>query len=89
MNTQVKYIKPFSNGQITIPKEFRKAYGINNDSWLKMTAEKGKLILEPAKKEFNRKEWMENLLKMGSWDLRGEIEEMRKENEERLKKYEL
>lgn len=92
MNTQVKYIKPFSNGQITIPKEFRKAYGIKNDSWLKLIPEEGRIILEPVKEEkkMDKEEWRKWLLNFkGTWDLSDEIKKNREDMEKQMKSREL
>lgn len=51
MNTQVqtqKYVKSFSTGQITVPKEFRDALGLGTDFWLKMYLEDNTLVAEPV-----------------------------------------
>ncbi len=83
MNTQVKYIKPFSNGQITIPKEFRDAYDIHNDSWLKLIPDEGKFIIEPVREEkkMSKEEYRNKLLSIkGVWDLGDEINRSREES---------
>ncbi|HVF69634.1 MAG TPA: AbrB/MazE/SpoVT family DNA-binding domain-containing protein [Xanthomonadales bacterium] len=48
---QTRYIKSFSKGQITIPKEFRDAFGIGDEFWMKLSAQDGKIVVEPVKEE--------------------------------------
>ena len=91
MNTQpqTRYIKTFNKGQMTIPKDFREDFGIGDESWLKLYAQGGKIIMEPIKedKKFNREEWRKQILSIkGVWDLRAEVKKSRAETEKRLRK---
>lgn len=88
MKTQVKYIKSFSKGQITIPKEFRAALGVEDEFWLKLYIQDEKIILEPMEKKEDREAYRNKLLKMKahpevSWD---ELERNRKQIDERIRK---
>lgn len=49
----VRFVKSFSKGQITIPKEMRDALGIVHEFWLKLSVQNGKIIAEPVEKEKN------------------------------------
>ena len=84
----VKYIKSFSRGQITIPKEVRDTLGIGEDFWLKLFVDKGKIIAEPVdERKMNHDEFLHTLLNMKeTWDMREEIKQNRKQIEDRLKK---
>lgn len=62
----VRFVKSFSKGQITIPKEIRDALGIMNEFWLKLSLENGKIIAEPIEKEQNKTAWRKSLLQMKS-----------------------
>lgn len=91
MNTPVRYIKSFSKGQITIPKEIRDEFGMENDFWLKLYTQEGKIIAEPiGEKKMNKKEWTKMLLtlKTNWFDeiAETEIKKNRQEIEDRLKK---
>jgi AbrB family looped-hinge helix DNA binding protein len=46
-----QFVKPYSKGQITIPLEFRKYLDIDEDTWLHLTIEDGKIVIEPVEKE--------------------------------------
>lgn len=88
MNT-VRYIKSFSKGQITIPKEFRDKFGIGDEFWLKLSVQDRKMLLEPVdeKKEMGKKVWINQILNSKvTVDLEGEIKEIRQEMEERLER---
>jgi AbrB family looped-hinge helix DNA binding protein len=92
-----RYIKSFSKGQVTIPKDIRNALGIGEDFWLKLFVEKGKIIAEPTEQkedeeEFEKKrvEYRKKLLSIKTtFDLGPELKRNREQIEERLKKYEL
>lgn len=92
MNTQVRYVKSFSKGQITIPKEFRDAFGIGDDFWLKLSLKEDKLIAEPVKEEkkMSKAAWRTWLLSINeTWDLRREIKKNREDMEKQMKAREL
>jgi len=85
----LKYIKSFSKGQITIPKEFREALNLEGDFWLKLSLTGKKITAEPAEKAKRPKaktNYREKLLKIkGGWFSEKEWLKTRKEVEERLK----
>lgn len=86
MNTGVRFVKSFSKGQITIPKEIRDMFGIGDEFWLKLSVDAGKIIAEPVKKGFNKKEWIKKLLKMPPLDIDiEELAENRKQIEKKIK----
>lgn len=63
-----KYIKSFSKGQITIPKEMRDGFGLGDVFWLKLYVENEKIIAEPLEKEVDSGEYKKKLLKIdGGW----------------------
>ena len=63
-----RYIKSFSKGQITIPKEFREFFGIGEEFWLKLSIHNGKIVAEPMEKETNKKNYKVKLLGIkGVW----------------------
>lgn len=90
MNT-IRFVKSFSKGQITIPKEIRDTLGIANEFWLKVYVDDRKIIAEPVddKRRINRKDYLKVVMGIkGSWDLAKEIKNNRKQLEERFKEHE-
>jgi len=89
MNT-VRYIKSFSKGQITIPKELREIFGIGDEFWLKLYISNGRLIAEPVEEQKNDEEkesYRKKLLGIkGDWFDEKEFDTNRKQVEARLKK---
>lgn len=93
----IKYIKSFSKGQITIPKDIRDALGIGDDFWLKVLVDDGKIIAEPTEqnddeKEIDKKreEYKKKLLTLKTdWFDENDYKTMRKEVKDRLNKYNL
>ncbi len=59
-----RYIKSFSKGQITIPKEVRDLLGIQDEFWLKVWTEEGKIIAEPIEEATDKASWRKKLLQM-------------------------
>lgn len=59
-----RYIKSFSKGQITIPKEVRDLLGIQDEFWLKVWTEEGRIIAEPIEETTNKTTWRKKLLQM-------------------------
>src|SRR5262245_22425892 len=51
---QRKLVRPLRGGQITIPVEFRRQLGINEESVLYMTLEEGELRVKPVQLETER-----------------------------------
>ena len=87
MTPQVKYVKSFSKGQITIPKEFREVFGMTEEFWLRLYIEEGKIIAEPVEREKNKKEYREKLLKIkGKWFSADEIIKNRQRVEKQIAK---
>jgi len=85
MNT-VKYVKSFSKGQITIPKDFRDLFGLVNDFWLKLSLVDGKIIVEPIK-EKDKTSYTKSLLAIkGNWINADELKENRHQVEQQLLK---
>lgn len=82
----VKYIKSFSKGQITIPKDLRKALGMVDEFWLKLYLQDGKIIAEPME-DNNKENYKKTLLSIKSTiDLEPEISANRAQMEKRFKK---
>lgn len=66
--SMIKYIKSFSQGQITIPKEFREELGLANEFWLKLQLVNQAIVAEPMERKVNRKEYLKKLQKIkGDW----------------------
>lgn len=64
----IKYIKSFSQGQITIPKEFREELGLDNEFWLKLQLINQVIVAKPIEKSINKKQYANSLLKIkGDW----------------------
>lgn len=83
----VRYVKSFSQGQITIPKEFRKAIGLKESFWLKLSINKGKIIAEPTEREMESSVYLAKILSIkGDWLVAEEIQQNRLEVEKRIKK---
>jgi len=86
----IKYIKSFSQGQITIPKEFREELGLENEFWLKLQLVNQVIVAKPMEneKKINQKEYAESLLEVdGSWFDVEDYKKMRKETRKRKKQY--
>lgn len=87
---QSKFIKPFSKGQITLPKDYREYLGINDTSWLKLFLFDNKIIVQPVKEEkpkISLKDYLKMLPKIkGTFgvELEKENKQIRKELEDRL-----
>jgi bifunctional DNA-binding transcriptional regulator/antitoxin component of YhaV-PrlF toxin-antitoxin module len=89
MNTTVRFIKTFSKGQITIPKEFRRTLGMSDEAWLKLYIDNGKIVAEPVEKKMMvKEEWRKTLLTLPSIEISmKEIQKGRNKVEKRLKNY--
>lgn len=59
-----RYIKSFSKGQITIPKEVRDLLGIQDEFWLRLWTEEGKIVAEPIEEKADKTEWRKKLLQI-------------------------
>ena len=87
MNT-VRFVKSFSKGQITIPKELRDILGITYDFWLKLYVQNGKIIAEPVAKTSNNEQYRKNLLDIkGEWFSQEEYQKNKKQLQERSAKF--
>lgn len=86
MNTVV-FVKSFSKGQITIPKQLREALGMTHDFWLKLFVQNGKIIAEPVAKTETNQAYRKGLLNIkGEWFSEKEYRESRKQLGERSRK---
>jgi AbrB family looped-hinge helix DNA binding protein len=52
---QTKLVRPLRGGQMTIPAEFRKSLGINEETMLRVTLADGELRITPVKVEEPRR----------------------------------
>ena len=85
--TTVRFIKSFSKGQITIPKDLRKAIGLGEDFWLKVSVDQGKIVAEPIQKDQENKEYPQKLLTIkGNWFSKAEWQSTRNQVETKLEK---
>ena len=85
--TKQKYIKSFSKGQITIPKEMRDGLGLGDVFWLKLYVENEKIVAEPVEKGSNSAEYQKKLLNIdGSWFDLEDYKKMRGDIERRFSK---
>ncbi len=79
----VRFIKSFSKGQITIPKDIRDFFGIDHEFWLKIYIDHGKIIAEPVEKKNSKsekEEYKKKLLSIqGDWFDEEEYKKVRKE----------
>lgn len=95
---QPKFIKPFSRGQITLPKNYREYLGIDENSWLRITLREDEILIKPVEKEGQRrtikpkislKKYLKILPQIqGAFgdELVGENKQIRKEVEKRLRR---
>ncbi len=91
MTTAVKFVKSFSSGQITIPKDFRELLGVKNDFWLRMKIVDKTIVAEPVEeqneKKLSREAYIQRLLSLKTgWFNAQEITGMRKKTARRLKR---
>lgn len=83
----VRFVKSFSKGQITIPKEFRDAFGIKDEFWLKLSITGNKIVAEPVEKEIDKSDYLNKLLSIkGGWISEKEIKKNRAEVEKQMQK---
>ncbi len=84
----VKYIKSFSQGQITIPKAFRDELGLGTEFWMKLRLINQKIVVEPVEKKISKEEYLKKLLTIkGDWFDMEDYKKMRKQTRERSKRY--
>lgn len=83
-----KYIKSFSKGQITVPKEFRDFLGLGDVFWLKISIDQDKIVAEPVDTH-KQGNYSNKLLDIkGDWFSEEELTQNRQEIEKRLKENE-
>lgn len=90
--SMTKFVKSFSKGQITVPKEMREELGIGDDFWLKLWIEGGKLVAEPAESQpkLSPKKYAETLKTIkGGWFSLNDHKKFQEEFEDHFKKSEL
>jgi len=95
---QPRFIRPFSRGQITIPKDYREYLDIDENSWLRIVLKEDQILIKPIEEERQQRKLkpkisFEKYLKMlpqiqGVFgdELAKENKQIRKEVEKRLKK---
>ncbi|OGY17465.1 MAG: hypothetical protein A2784_03590 [Candidatus Chisholmbacteria bacterium RIFCSPHIGHO2_01_FULL_48_12] len=63
-----RFVKSFSQGQITIPKDFRDQLQLGNDFWLKLSLDTNRIIAEAAIKSPTPHNYTQKLLQVkGKW----------------------
>ena len=83
-----KYIKSFSKGQITVPKEIRDELELGDIFWLKIYLDQNRIVGEVVDKGVNKNNYSKRLLKRdGGWFDTGDWKEVRKGVKKRLQKY--
>lgn len=83
----IQFVKSFSKGQITIPKELRNLLGIQNEFWLKLWIERGKIIAEPIEKKMDKSVWRKELLQITQMKISmDEMKRNKKQVEQQIKK---
>ncbi|EKD95529.1 MAG: hypothetical protein ACD_24C00459G0009 [uncultured bacterium] len=87
-----KYIKSFSKGQITVPKEFREVLGLSDEFWLKLYIKDEKIIAEPVERNSGKQtSYLDTLKEVDtSWfdeKTEKELKDSRKALKMREKKY--
>lgn len=83
----VRFVKSFSKGQITIPKELRKMLGIASEFWLKLYIQNGKIIAEPIEAQKDKTVYAKKLLNIkGKWLNPEEITKNRRQVEKQMSK---
>ncbi len=75
-----RFVKSFSSGQVTIPKDFRERLSLGNDFWLKLLLEDGRIVAEPVVKTASGATYSKKLLGIkGTWFDFNDWQKMRKE----------
>jgi len=46
-----QFVKPYSKGQITIPLEFRRFLDIDEETWLHLSVQGKKIVIEPIRRK--------------------------------------
>lgn len=76
----IKYIKSFSQGQITIPKEFREQLGLENEFWLKLQLINQVIVAKPIERKITAKNYADSLLEIkGDWFDMTDYQKMRQD----------
>lgn len=85
MNNTTKYIKSFSNGQVTIPKDIRDNLGMGDNFWLKISVVEGRIIAEPLDNNQNKKSYKQSLLDVkATLDLEVQVKSNRMQVEKQI-----
>lgn len=80
MISNFKYIKTFSQGQVTIPKEFRNTLGLDDSFWAKIWLDQNKIILEPVSNKPKNDDYLKKILSIkGNWFDERDWQKMRKQ----------
>ncbi|MBU1071113.1 AbrB/MazE/SpoVT family DNA-binding domain-containing protein [Patescibacteria group bacterium] len=84
----MKYIKSFSQGQITIPKSFRDELNLGTEFWLKLKLINQSIVMEPMEEKGDREKYLNKLLKIkGDWFDMRDYKRMRRETKKREEAY--
>lgn len=84
--TLTHYLKSFSHGQITIPKEFREKLNLPQPFWLKVTLKGQKLVALPLKHDATPKDYAKRLLTIkADWFNPSDWKKLRSEINRRLR----
>lgn len=80
---EIRYVKSFSRGQITIPKEIREELGVPEEFWMKMSVDNGKIVVEPVQKTQSKDDYVNSLLSMNTdWFSEDDYEDYKKVRQE-------
>lgn len=89
----VKFIKSFSRGQITIPKDIREKLGVAEEFWMKIFIVGERLVVEPIQTSRPKESYLKKLSNMKTdWFSEKDSEDykkVRQEIEEHVEKYSL
>jgi antitoxin PrlF len=79
----IRFVKSFSRGQITIPKEIREELGVSEEFWMKMFVDNGKIVVEPVQKIPSKEEYLKKLLSLDtSWFTEEDYDDYKKIRQE-------
>jgi AbrB family looped-hinge helix DNA binding protein len=90
MNKNIHYVRPFSSGQITIPKKVRDKLGIGTDTWLKIEVKDTYLTISPQERSVSsdREAYVKKLVSLDTnWFNHEEWQESRDLLKKRAEKY--
>lgn len=89
MKNKIFYIKSYSKGQFTLPKEVREEFNLGDDFWLELTVDGNKMIVKKAEpmdrvREPVTSDYVTKIQKInGSWSLQEDWEKIRQDFDSR------